>query len=408
MIRKKLADLAAEGAALAQKAADKPDEFTDADATRADEIVAEHTRLKGLLDRQTKVSQALAAVQAPDTDTEPDGAPVGKTIGARFVNSDAYQAFKSAHPHGLAKGTPVSFKAIIGKSEPPVDGGPAPLSTDLLDPKRPDFTDDLVYRRPRRFLDLITRGTTAQSYLQYRQVISKTNNASIVGEAKTTDGDTTEDGLKPLSTLATQPAEAKVADYADGMEVTNQELADDGAIAALIDSTLTENLEFEIERVLLHGSGSGIEPVGLFHLTGVLQQDFATDAPTTIRKAITALRETSGANITGILLNPEDDEEWDLMQDSTGRYLGAGPFGTAPATAWALPRIPTAAIEKGTFVAGDLKTIHFLIREALAIEAFNQHKDYAQRNLQYIRAELRAMQLFRAPAKLLIGDLTGN
>ena len=39
--------------------------------------------------------------------------------------------------------------------------------------------------------------------------------------------------------------------------------------------------------------------------------------------------------------------------------------------------------------------------------AFNQHKDYAQRNLTYVRAELRGLQLIRQPAKLAIVDIKG-
>ena len=38
--------------------------------------------------------------------------------------------------------------------------------------------------------------------------------------------------------------------------------------------------------------------------------------------------------------------------------------------------------------------------------AFNQHKDYAQRNMTYVRAESRGRQLFYAPREVVIADLT--
>ena len=400
-IKKMLMDLADEGRALAQKAKDNPDQFTDADAARADEIVAEHTRLKGLLDRQADVSAKLAAVDAGETH-EPDAGTgdevKGKSIGERFVGSTAYKSFRKQHPAGIGPGTPVDIRTTVGKALNTEDLG-------IAGQPAPRWTDDLVYRPQLRFLDLITTGTTAESFLPYRQVISKTNNASIVAEAKDDQGVDAAGGLKPISTLTTAPADAKAHTYADGMEVTNQELADDGAIKALIDSTLTGNLYAEIERVLLNGAGTADEPAGLLNTSGVQQQDFAVDMVITIRKAKTRL-VNNGTRIQAVVLNPEDDEAWDLLKDGNGRFLGNGPFGSGPATAWAVPRIASPAVAVGTAVMGDFSTIHLLIREALKILAFNQHKDYAQRNLNYIRAELRALQLFRAPGRIVIADLT--
>jgi hypothetical protein len=64
------------------------------------------------------------------------------------------------------------------------------------------------------------------------------------------------------------------------------------------------------------------------------------------------------------------------------------------------------SIAVGQAIIGDFKTIQLLDLEPLAIEAFNQHKDYAQRNLVYIRAEKRAVQLIRNAARLCVVDLT--
>ena len=38
--------------------------------------------------------------------------------------------------------------------------------------------------------------------------------------------------------------------------------------------------------------------------------------------------------------------------------------------------------------------------------AFNQHADYARRNMVYVRAELRAMQLIYNPREIVVADLT--
>lgn len=408
----KLAALNAEAAALRTKALGDADNFTEADATRAAEIAKEHADITALLARQKNAADALsfATDDAPGQSSEdaPGDAVTTKagSLGAAFIKSDAYQGFRKANPSGVGKGTPISIKASgLGRSvakAATVNSGAQGNARAV----RTGDVDDLVFRPERRLLEVITRGTTNLPWFQYRQVISKTNNASIVAEAVDNAGTTAATGLKPLSTLTTTTADAKAFTYADGMEVTNQELSDDGIIQTLIDSTLTENLEIEIENVLLNGAGTADEPAGILATSGVLQQAFVTDVPTTIRKAITKLRTTSGATIRGVLLNPTDDEAWDLLKDLEGRYLGNGPFGTGPGTAWGYERIASQAVSVGQAIIGDFSTIHLLDLEALSIEAFNQHKDYAQRNLTYIRAEQRAVQLIRNAARLCVVDLT--
>lgn len=410
----KLAALNAEAAALRTKALGDAAGFTEADAARVTEIVKERGELTAMLERQKAAAEALGfAVEAADLQSSDEQAPVprtakARTLGEQFVSSDVYKEFRKAHPHGASKGTDVRLKATgIGVRK--VD--PAPANTAAQGNARAVRTgevDDLVYRPQRRFLDLVTRGTTNLPWFQYRQIVSKTNNAAIVGEAKTSTGTTAATGLKPLSTLTTQTAEAKEYTYADGMEVTNQELSDDGIMKSLIDSTLTENLEILTERILLHGAGTADEPAGVFNTTGVLQQAFVTDVPTTIRKAITKLRTTSGTTIRGVVLNPEDDETWDLLKDAQDRYLGGGPFVGGPKTAWGYERIDSQSIEVGQALVGDFSTIHLLDLDALAIEAFNQHKDYAQHNLVYVRAEQRKVQLIRNAARLCVVDLTAG
>lgn len=401
-IKEKLASLLAEGEALRKKAVDSPESFTEEDANRADEVVAEHDRLKSILDRQSNAVSKMAGLEVKEPDLDEDGEELTGSLGARFAKSEAYRNFhKALSPSGeISEGTPINVRAVVGKADVLHTG-----ATNLQ--PSPQFTDDMVFRAPRTLLSLITRGETSASYLPYRQVVSKTNNAAVVAESTATDGAGAEGGLKPISTLGTQPAEAKAYTYADGIEVTTQELKDDGAIAAIIDSMLTENIEMRIEDMLLNGSGEGILPKGLLNTTGVNQVAFATDAVTSTRKGLTALQKL-GVQPTALLLNPEDEEAWDLLTDQSGRFLGAGPFATGPAMAWGMPRVSSIAVPKGTAIMGDFRTMHLLDRDPLQIVAFNQHKDYAQRNLVYIRAERRAMQLIRKPAAFAVIELTAG
>lgn len=401
--KEKLAALSAEAATLREKM--NAGTLTDEDRQRAADIATEAEGYRKAIEEDEKLAGLLdTAAKSNPGSVQKNGEDVGGTMGSRFVNSPSMKRFREEHSHGISDGAPVDVKAksIGGYASKVLTTG----TTGNAAPVRTGEVDDLVYRPRPSILDLVTRGTTNLPWIQYRQVISKTNNAAIVAEATTTDGTTPATGLKPLSTLTTQPVDAKAHTYADGMEVTNQELSDDGVIQTLIDATLRENLDLYVGNMLLNGTGSGGAPVGILNTTGVLQQDFDTDPQVTIRKAITKLRNTSGAPITGVLLNPADNEAWDLLKGTDGHYLGAGPYAQGIPTAWGYQRIEDPNVPVGTAVLGDFRTVHFLMYEALSILAFNQHKDYAQRNLVYIRAEFRALQMIRNAARLAVADLT--
>ena len=96
------------------------------------------------------------------------------------------------------------------------------------------------------------------------------------------------------------------------------------------------------------------------------------------------------------------------MKNLQGDYMGNGPFNMGPGSAWGYERIVSQAVPVGQAILGDFRTVHLLQKDPLEILAFNQHKDYAQRNLTYIRAELRALQLVRNPARLCVVDLVSG
>lgn len=395
--KKELAELDAERAALLEKSA--TDSFTAEDAERAEEVVEKMTALKTEIEAEEVAVAKLRRLGGGVTreDATDDGELKSGSIGQRFVKSAAMKEFRDANPgvvESKNRGINISAKGLTSKADP------APLSTGAngdLTPTRLPGIEDVTYRKPHTLLDLVGHGSTDSAWLQYRQLVAVENNAAIVPEGQ----------LKPLSTLTTRTADAKEHTYADGIEITNQELADDGALVALIDGILTDNLETEIERIILNGAGTADEPAGILNTTGVLQQDFAVDAVTSLRKAKTLLWNTSNTISQAAVMNPEDDEAFDLLKDADGRYLGGGPFAATPATVWSIPRIATPLIPVGTVLMGDFRGVQLLIKEALTILAFNQHKDYAQRNLTYLRAELRALLLNRQPAKLLIADIKG-
>lgn len=412
-LKAQLAALLAEVDALSKKSAD---DLTEEDVARIpglkSEIESVEKKIKAQEDAAASLKSAIKTEDeqpSPEREARKNDGTAADSVGDAFVGSEALKAFRERHPKGVAKGTPIQIEARgVASKKSSMRAIKAPLNTvDNGDttPTRLPGIEDVTYRKPNTLLDLITVGTTDAPWLQYRQLISVTNNAAIVPEARTNN---TAANLKPISDLDTRTADAKAHTYADGIEATQQELNDDGALASLINGILTQNLRDEIERVILVGDDANDEPNGILNTTGVLQQAFVTDVITTVRKGKTLLSETSNTTPQAILLNPEDDEALDLLKDLEGRYYSGGPFTSGPTNLWAVPRVTSSAIPVGQAVMGDFRAFQFLIYEALAILAFNQHKDYAQRNLVYVRAELRGLQLFRQPAKLAVLDLTAG
>jgi HK97 family phage major capsid protein len=394
----KLKALLAEAANLEKKG----DSLTEEDVTRAEELSGEITALKAEIAKTAKTSAALRAALKSSGPVHEEESLKGATVGDRFVHSPAMKAFRDANPNGV-DGTPVNIRVkglgSFGRNLKADDDAStdSTLTTTLpgaVQVTRLPGVDDLTYRNQPVFLNLVTRGTTASDHVEYRQLISVTNNAAVVAEK----------GEKPLSALDFQLAQANGHTYADGFKVTNQELKDDGIISNLINTTLKTNLDTTIENILLNGSGTN-EPAGILNMTGTLNQDYDTDAITTIRKAISTLQNTSKATIQAIVLNPTDIEAIDLMKDSTGRYLGQGPFGIGPRTLWGVPLAASQSVAEGTAILGDFTALQLLDYESLSITAFNQNEDDARHNLTYIRAEQRSLLLCREPAKLLVASL---
>lgn len=396
-----LAALDSEREALLAKAG-TPGDFTAEDAVRAEEIVKRMSELKEQISKSNAAVERLTAAgmgQSQDKPADEDETPALKGgIGDRFVASKAYKTFKTENPLPVS-GKPVSIKSEgLGGFVAKASGDPAPLSSALVGAQqyqREAGIVDRTYPGLLTILDLVTRGKTSTPYFEFRTLEAITAAAKVVKEGE----------LKPLSQLTTGVEQAIAHVIADGVKVTNQELQDDGVMAALLNSVLTRNLLQKIEDLLLNGTGTN-EPKGILHTTGVLQQDFAVDAVTTIRKGITTLRETSGTEVQAILLSPEDDEEFDLLKDGNERFYGNGPFGIGPNTLWGRQRVVSSKLEKGTAIIGDFTAIHLLELQGVTIEAFNQNEDDARHNLTYVRAETRQQVVTREPARLLIADLS--
>lgn len=415
-LREKLQALLKEAADLVAKAKEEDREFTEDEVTRINELKAETDDLAVKVKAADDAQAAAAAMagKAADRpkpqlsgvkDRQEDGDAA--TFGARFVKSGLYQEFRKQNPSGVGEGSPVDIGRVqVGTMKEWLGGRKAnasPLQVALgqVQPVRMPMIDQ-VDRDDLTILDLISRGETSGNF-EYLQVTGVTRNADVVAD-EILPGDA---NVKPTSTMQTELAEAKVYTYADGYDVTNQLLSDAPALASYMDNELGYSLDWVIEDMLLNGPGTGGKPKGILHTTGVQELTYTPGADAmgqvkAIRKAITRITTLPGGNVTACLMSPEDDEAWDLLQDANDRFFGQGPFGQGPSTSWGRTRALSQRLAPGTVILGDWRQVALLDREGLSVLAFNQHKDYAQRNLTYVRAELRAAQVIWKPNRLIV------
>lgn len=371
-----------------------PDEAQDVEAKAAEakdliEKAVKSEKAKGLLDTMVDAKADLPSMQEE----------TGLSMGERFVKSAGFEAFRE-NAQLLSSGAPISIAAKgVGHLADLGVGSKATLTTTT--PGKPQVTrlpgvTDTLVNEPLSILNLITTGSTNATSLEYVQIISENDNAAIVPEGE----------LKPLSDMTTKKDVANAYVYADGFDATNEFLADEGALASWMNNQLVKHLRRLIEDKILNGAGGSTEPLGILKATGVRSTAFSTDVIGTIASALATL-EAAGMNASAIVMNPADVWALRLLKESGVGYLVGNPFqATSTPTPFGVPLVSSTRIAQGTALVGDFSTVQFLEKEPISVVAFNQHKDYAQRNLTYVRAELRGLQLIHNPAAFTVADLT--
>lgn len=380
-------------------------DLTTEETARTNEIIEELEPLKARMDAGAKAQDAVARLgRAKATPDTPEEQAATGSVAERFVKSAAFKQFRESYPEGSSpNNTPVHIEAkglggideLMGKGTKQAQEITTETGRFVSEQRLPGYRSELL-DEPINFLNLITTGNTGASYLEYARIISETDGAAIVPEGE----------LKPLSDVTTDDADAKAYTYADGFVVTNQTLADDGALVAFMESRIRFHVLQKVVDILLNGTGTGTEPAGLMHITGVQEQPYDEDALVTLARAIEKVQDVQ-ATPQAIVLHPSDAWAIRLMKNNSGDFYAGGPFSAAPFTPWGIRTVTSNRVAQGTALVGNFSQIQWLQREALSVLAFNQHEDFARRNKTYVRAELRGMQLFMAPREIVVADIGG-
>ncbi|HUO39385.1 MAG TPA: phage major capsid protein [Mycobacterium sp.] len=240
---------------------------------------------------------------------------------------------------------------------------------------------------PKRLIDAFPNRlqTESMAYEYYKQ-IARTNNAAPVPDL----------AQKPTSILTVQAVSDRCRVIAHLSEPLPVRIWwDYQSIVDWLWKQMTESVLAEIEHQAVSGDGTGENCTGILATSGINTVAFATDVPTTLRKAIT-LMQNLGEEPTGWALNPADAEAIDLLRWGTsGGFLSGGyendtgqRYGTSDNIFGGsdIKRIITPSVPAGTAILADFSCLLLVFLRYMVMQADGSGPLFQQNAVQ-LRAE---------------------
>lgn len=303
-----------------------------------------------------------------------------KSLGQTVADSPQFKAL-SADRGGKAR---ISLKTTITTTTAGAGLAPA-MRTGVA---------DLLQQRKLRVRDLLSQGRTDSGSIEFPREISRINNAAPQAS---------EGAAKPESALGFEMVAAPVRTLAHWIPASVQVLDDAPLLASIIDSELRYGLADVEENQILNGSGTGADLNGIYTQATAFSAAFTVASPTRLDVILLAMAqlEASDYEPDGIVLNATDWARMVAVKDTTGAYLGSGPFSAEQIErVWSLPCVKSSSMTAGKFLVGAFKRgAQIFDRQDATVEISTEHSDFFTKNLVAIRAEQRlALATFRTGA----------
>lgn len=351
--------------------------------SKADEVIKRlEEEKKGLEERLEKME---VKANRPDFGAAPR--EYKATPGMQFVNSQEYkdaQTAKRMRTESVDVGDIFSLKTLVGDT-----GDRAPVYSDRV--------QELFYDPGQRQLtlrQLMNVGQTQSNAIDFflETTFDEDGAASQDGEG----------GSKAQQDMAFTKKTAPVETVAAWLPVSRQVLDDQAMLQSYIDGRLTYAVEKEAEKQILFGDGNSGELTGIWNTDGVetIGAPAGTDTVLDhIRKAIRDVR-LSEYGATGIILNPSDWADIELLKDDESRYLWTSVTEGGQMRLWRVPVLETTVMDEGRFLVGAFGLgAQLWDRMSSTIRISDSHSDYFVKNLVAVLAELRlALTVYRPKA----------
>lgn len=380
------------------------DEF-DGNLTRLSE-------LKGLLEKEKEfgVLQDWASSPERRVATQPgeatDGPPAKgmKSPGRQLVENPEFKAWlgQIAPAGQVSDGTPIKskpfeVKALVGSG---VTSGGAFYERDYTGLYVPYVQPTLTVR------DLVINATTDAEIVEYVRAVAHANSAANVAEAAdANDGAISgaspgpytvaaASGTKPEGTFTWAKVTRSVDAIAEGVPIAKRALLNAGQMSSIVDDQLRYDIAQRLNTQMLEGNGTAPNFTGIRNEPGILTQAFSGNIIETLRKAKTKVASPatgSGKIPTGVAITPENHETLDLFRvggstAADGPYQ-INPYGDQPMRLWGMTLVEESGLTANKAVVGYFRDAVLWDRQQTTVQAFDQHKDFAARNLVYLLAE---------------------
>lgn len=345
-------------------------------------VEAVKAEMKTLGEKQLELSRELASLQQKSAQ-QGEVINADKSVGAQYVNSNAYKALKGNVSKVERAREIISTKAATTSTVTPgITRNTIAMPTQLAGIYDENAEMPLVIE------GLIPHIPVTSSSVQYLKASAFTNGAKVVAEGT----------AKPESTFQFKLATANIETIAHYTKITEQLAQDAPAVQAFINAKMIYGLQLKIDEQLVDGTGAESS-----QLTGLLKDattctDYSTGL-TELKPSIKTMvdfalgiktkLETIGYAPKYLILNPIDWASLALMKDTSGLYILGGPASVAGKTLWGMSVVTTPSMPQGKYLMSDFAlgaTIYD--RQEVAVEIDREQDDFTK-NLFTIRVERR-------------------
>lgn len=359
-------------------------EKVDKAMTEHGELITKHTEMAK---RLSEVEQILAKRREEDQPTQL------KSLGEMVVEHERIKAFNSA-TRGAAR-VQISRKDIMNVTG--TTGGTQSQANSLVGVTRVPG----IVTPPERKLtirDLLAPGETSQGMVEYVRETGFTNAAAVV----------TEGSSKPYSDLTFDLEHAPVRTIAHLFKASRQILDDAPALRSYIDMRARYGLRLEEEDELLNGDGTGAHIAGLIPAASDYNAQFEVGSTQqqldTIRLAILQVY-LAEFPASGIVLNPINWAQIQLLKDGDGRYLIGNPVDGNVQRLWGLPVVDTQSMPNTEFLVGAFNMgAQIFDRMEIEVLLSTENNVDFEKNMVTIRAEERLALAIYRPEAFVHGD----
>lgn len=398
-----------DGKSLAESK-EKSDEF-NANLDRLDEI-------KDLLESEKRFDELSAWAATPERRAaafaqEPEasgGDPAARartrtSAGQALVEHAEFKAWlEHIAPDGrISESTPINSRKFELQNAL-ITGGDAGSGGAFFET---DYTGIYVpYIQPMVTVrDLVLSQNTDADVVEFVRAVAHANAAAETAEAANADDGvitfddpdyvvSTPAGTKPEGGFTWEKVSQTVQPIAEGVPITRRALMNGSQMRGIVDDQLAYDIKQRINAQMIAGNGTSPNIRGIRNTSGITTQAFSNNVIETLRKAKTKVSNPatgSGKIPNGAVLTPTSMETLDLFRvggstTTDGQFL-LNPYSDRPQRLWGMTLVEEPGMTASKAVVGYFRDAVLWDRQQTTIQAYEQHKDFAARNLVYLLAE---------------------